>query len=113
LLSTNTLAQEISIRPSLRSLIVGGAIGGAVGSAAKLLRTPDKLTDPTSLFTVFLAVILSAIAIIFIARKSDAQAFISVEDFWGGLLIGFFVGYTGTELFSTLTKDIPTGRLPA
>jgi hypothetical protein len=103
-LSTNTVAQEISIRPSLRSIIIGGAIGGAVGSAARLLRFPDKLNDSTSLFTFGLAIILSAIAIIFIARKSDAQAFITVEDFWGGLLIGFFVGYTGTDYFEALTK---------
>jgi hypothetical protein len=103
-LSTNTAAQEISIRPSLRSIITGGAIGGAVGSAARLLRFPDKLNDPTSLFTFGLAIILSAIAIIFIARKSEAQAFVTVEDFWGGLLIGFFVGYTGTDYFEELTK---------
>jgi hypothetical protein len=59
------------------------------------------------LISIVLAVLLSAIAIIFMARKSDAQPFISVEDFWGGLLIGFLVGYTGTSFFSELTHIAP------
>ena len=59
------------------------------------------------LLSVVLAVLLSAIAIIFMARKSDAQPFISVEDFWGGLLIGFLVGYTGTSFFSEITHIEP------
>jgi len=42
-------------------------------------------------------------AIIFMARKSDAQSFVSIEDFWGGLLIGFLVGYTGTSFFESIT----------
>ncbi|HSF51191.1 MAG TPA: hypothetical protein VLA74_10565 [Nitrososphaeraceae archaeon] len=28
-------------------------------------------------------------------RKKDVQPFLTVEDFWGGLLLGFFVGYIG------------------
>jgi hypothetical protein len=55
------------------------------------------------------ATILAAIAIIFMVRKSDTQSFVSVEDFWGGVLIGFLVGYTGTEFFETLTKIRPNG----
>jgi hypothetical protein len=56
-----------------------------------------------------LAVILSAVAVIFMARKSDTQSFVSVEDFWGGVLIGFLVGYTGTGFFGTLTHVTPEG----
>jgi hypothetical protein len=109
---TNTVAHEIAIRPSVYDLIAGSSIGGVVGSVAKLLNSPHVIdlnavstaSVLSASFTILLAVILSAIAIIFVARKSDAQSFISVEDFWGGLLIGFFVGYTGTEFFSQLTK---------
>jgi hypothetical protein len=111
-LLTNTVAYEISIRPSIYSLIGGAMIGGVTGAMARLLKASaglhfDTLSWPvigTSGFAVVLAAILSAIAIIFVARKSDAQSFISVEDFWGGLLTGFFVGYTGTEFFGELTK---------
>jgi hypothetical protein len=50
---------------------------------------------------IFLAIILSGMAVVFLARKSDAQSFVSVEDFWGGMLMGFLVGYTGTSFFGT------------
>jgi hypothetical protein len=112
-LMTNTVSHEISIRPSVYSLIVGAAIGGISGAIARLLKASGQF-DLSSLtwsagvsggFALLLAVILSAVSIIFVARKSEAQSFISVEDFWGGLLIGFFVGYTGTEFFADLTRS--------
>jgi hypothetical protein len=42
-------------------------------------------------------------AIVFAARKTDAQSFVTVEDFWGGLLVGFLIGYSGTAAFSDIT----------
>jgi hypothetical protein len=42
-------------------------------------------------------------AIIFSARKAEAQSFVTVEDFWGGLLIGFLIGYSGTTIFAKIT----------
>jgi nitrate/nitrite transporter NarK len=54
--------------------------------------------------TLVTAIILSIIAIIFTARKSETQSFVSIEDFWGGLLIGFLIGYTGTSFFDNLTN---------
>jgi hypothetical protein len=112
-LMTNTVSHEIAIRPSVYSLIGGAAIGGISGAIARVLKASGQF-DLSSLtwsagvsgaFAVVLAVILSAVSIIFVARKSEAQSFISVEDFWGGLLIGFFVGYTGTEFFADLTRS--------
>ena len=104
---TNTVSHEISIRPSLFSVILGAAIGGLVGSIARLLqithsnKTPPEL--PVSLVGLLISVMLSSISVIFIARKSESQSFISVEDFWGALLIGFFVGYTGASFFEQVT----------
>jgi hypothetical protein len=106
----NTIAYEITIRPALKSLLFGTALGGMCGSVGRMLQIGgvnlEQVTWSSSLsflLSILLAVLLSAIAIIFMARKSDAQPFISVEDFWGGLLIGFLVGYTGTSFFSELT----------
>jgi hypothetical protein len=111
-LMTNTVSYEIAIRPSVYSLIGGAAIGRISGSVARLLKLTGQFDlsvitwsgGLSSGFTIALAVILSAVSIIFVTRKSEAQSFISVEDFWGGLLIGFFVGYTGTEFFSDLIR---------
>jgi hypothetical protein len=115
-LQTNTAAFEISIRPSIYSLIGGAVIGGITGSLARLLKTSSGFSASAvdwnivgnNSLAIGLAAILSAVAIIFVARKSDTQSFISVEDFWGGLLTGFFVGYTGTEFFSQLTNKVIT-----
>jgi len=110
-LLTNTIAHELAIRPSVYSVIIGAMLGGLVGSLARSLQTTPLMVWQnfttgdiiTSSITIMLAVILSAISVIFMARKSEAQAFVSIEDFWGGLLIGFLVGYTGTSFFEKLT----------
>lgn len=116
-LFTNTVAHELSIRPSVYSVLLGSGIGGFTGSVARLLQiTPtDKwqafssVDAFTSCTAVVLAVILSGIAVVFMARKSESQSFVSIEDFWGGLLIGFLVGYTGTSFFEQLTGVSPIG----
>jgi hypothetical protein len=110
---TNTISHELSMRASVWSIIAGSAFGGFVGSLARSIQLhPENLSavvrDAPSMI---LAVVLSGVAVIFLARKSDAQSIISVEDFWGGALIGFFVGYTGTSFFAELTKlPTPAGR---
>jgi hypothetical protein len=123
---TNTVAYELSIRPSVSSVIIGAGIGGFTGAIARLLQiTPTEKwqifssTDiVTFLITIVVTVILSGIAVVFMVRKSEAQSFVSVEDFWGGLLIGFLVGYTGTSFFEQLTGitnptlNVPSPKMP-
>ncbi|MFK8849115.1 hypothetical protein [Streptomyces sp. Ac-502] len=38
------------------------------------------------------------------ARKSSAQPFVAIEDFWGGAIIGFSVGYFGFQNFADMLK---------
>jgi hypothetical protein len=104
-LYANTTSYTVTIRAALWSIILGGAIGGAVGSCAKLLQDAKSLGGHagTSIGALLLAVILSGAAIIFSARKADAQTFVTVEDFWGGLLVGFLIGYSGTSAFHSIT----------
>lgn len=112
---SNTISHEISIRPSVRSMLFGAAGGGAIGAVSRVFQvTPSADIQQFGArdyinagISVVPAVILSCVAIIFMARKSDAQSFISVEDFWGGILIGFLVGYTGTSFFQQLTGFTP------
>lgn len=110
---SNTVSHPLQIRPSVGSMIVGATIGGLVGSVTRLLKvTPSlKQLSPDHLIAIIVAVSLSAIAVVFVARKSDNQSFITVEDFWGGLLIGFLVGYTGTSFFETITGYNENGRI--
>jgi hypothetical protein len=108
----NTISHELSIRASIFSVIAGSAIGGFIGGLARFLQvTPITRWQQeilTNIVTIIVAILLSIISIIFVARKSETQSFVSVEDFWGGILIGFLVGYSGTTFFESLTGIKPT-----
>lgn len=110
-LFSNTTSFTVPVKAALWNVMLGGVVGGAVGSVGRSLqdaKTLDTLMDSVNLApsigALILAVILSGAAIIFSARKSDAQSFVTVEDFWGGLLIGFLIGYSGTAAFSDITR---------
>ncbi|MEU0040500.1 hypothetical protein [Streptomyces sp. NPDC006333] len=108
---SNTTSFTVPVKAALWSVMLGGVTGGAVGSIGRSLQdaqTVDSLFSSNNLGPAvgafILAIILSGAAIIFSARKSDAQSFVTVEDFWGGLLVGFLIGYSGTAAFSDITR---------
>jgi hypothetical protein len=94
----DTVPYDLDIRASLGSTILGSAIGGFVGSLARSQDLSSWFTAPM-LFPALVSAILSIITVVAFARKSDAQPLVAVEDFLGGLLLGFVVGYTGNALF--------------
>ncbi|MER6064787.1 hypothetical protein [Streptomyces sp. NPDC001792] len=106
---SNTTSFTVPLKAALWNVMSGGAFGGAVGSVARSLQDAHSLSAlahqhlGTAISSLVLAVILSSAAIVFAARKSEAQSFITVEDFWGGVLIGFLIGYSGTAAFTELT----------
>jgi len=119
---TNSASQPLTIRAPITSVMTGAVIGGIVGYMASTLQTLSQapVGQPLVghwtplLVTLAVTVILSAMAVVFLARKSETQSLVSIEDFWGGLVIGFLVGYTGTKAFesfagiSSLVKGAPT-----
>ncbi|MGW5063581.1 hypothetical protein ACWEQ2_40985 [Streptomyces sp. NPDC004096] len=106
---SNTTSLTVPLKAALWNVMSGGALGGAVGSAGRSLQDAHSVSPlfhhylGTAIGSLVLAVILSTAAIVFAARKSEAQSFITVEDFWGGVLIGFLIGYSGTAAFTELT----------
>ncbi|MEV6007753.1 hypothetical protein AB0M29_13175 [Streptomyces sp. NPDC051976] len=106
---SNTTSLTVPLKAAMWNVMSGGALGGAVGSAGRSLQDAQSLNTlfehhlGTTIGSLVLAIILSTAAIVFAARKSEAQSFVTVEDFWGGLLIGFLIGYSGTAAFSDLT----------
>lgn len=108
-LYSNTCSYSLQVRAALWSVILGGVIGGIVGSFARSLQVGGKATAFSAadvnltISALLLSAILSGAAIIFSARKAEAQSFVTVEDFWGGLLIGFLIGYSGTTAFAKIT----------
>jgi hypothetical protein len=110
-LCSNTSSFNVQVRAALWSVILGGVIGGVVGSVARSLQgvggeTAFSGTHANSTIgALALSAILSGAAVIFSARKTEAQSFVTVEDFWGGLLIGFLIGYSGTAAFAKITAS--------
>lgn len=106
---SNTTSFVLPVRAALWKVMLGGAVGGAAGSIARSLQDLQNggafgdLAQGTAVGALLLAVILSGVAIVFAARRAPAQTFVTVEDFWGGLLVGFLIGYSGTVVFSDLT----------
>jgi hypothetical protein len=99
---TNTANQLMTIRAPITSVMVGAIIGGMAGFGAKGLQDLQAIPPveaPLAWTGWLLTPILSAMAVVFLARKSETQSMVSVEDFWGGLVIGFLVGYGGATAF--------------
>ncbi|MFL6401359.1 MAG: hypothetical protein ACJ72J_17510 [Nitrososphaeraceae archaeon] len=51
---------------------------------------------------IIVNLILGFIAGIVLMRRKDVQSFITIEDLWGGILIGFIVAYTGRQFLEGL-----------
>ena len=118
---TNSASQDLTIRAPITSVMSGSILGGVAGYLAKFLQeysTGLKGINLATNWVVFLltlavTVILSAMAVVFLARKSETQSLLSIEDFWGGLVIGFLVGYTGTSAFESFAGISATGAAVA
>lgn len=108
---TNAANQPLTIRAPITSVMAGAVAGGLAGYLASTLQKLNQASPGQPLIgnwtplilTLIVTVILSAMAVVFLARKSETQSLISIEDFWGGLVIGFLVGYTGTKAFESLS----------
>lgn len=109
-LYSNTTPFTVQVRAALWSVILGSVFGGVIGSIARSLQGEGgavAFSGPHANSTIgalLLAAILSGAAVLFSARKSDTQSFVTVEDFWGGLLVGFLIGYSGTAAFAKITN---------
>jgi hypothetical protein len=100
---SGTISYEQRIAAPLPSVALGSIAGAATGSILKSLTQHQPGTE--SLFLPLIVAMLSSIAVtIAFARKVSAQPIISIEDFWGGSLIGFSVGFFGFEQFYDMFK---------
>jgi uncharacterized membrane protein YeaQ/YmgE (transglycosylase-associated protein family) len=98
----------ISIKAPLRSILIGANLGAMFGFLARQIK--DKSLLPPSFqvsnFTIGIlgAFVMATIATVAFARKQSAQGFITIEDFYGGFLIGALVGYFGVEYFEQVIQ---------
>jgi hypothetical protein len=116
-----TIKAEVNIQVRLEAIAIGALLGGLAGSMIRQLgdngrvlliynatfdainSTPsDKVEIFNGMMIIFISVIFSIAAVIAFARKAAAQKIISIEDFYGGFLIGFLVGLQGPEFAKQL-----------
>lgn len=107
----HTFQVRFTLRPPLFANGIGAIVGSLVGPIARGLRDQGPLffssVDIAFAAGVTLTAILSVVAVIYSSRKTgEAQPIVTVEDFWGGLLVGFLMGFLGNEFFGKL---VPLG----
>ncbi len=91
----DTVRSELTIQADLMAVVAGAIFGGIVGFIVRYFTFAEPKPSPFPGF--LLAVILSAMLVVAFARKSGVQKIVTIEDFFGGLFLGFVVGYSNPE----------------
>lgn len=103
---TGTIPYQLNIQAALGSIAAGSVTGAALGTLVRSLAQPAASLTSAHLLGILPALAVSVMAsiavVVAFARKSSAQPLVSIEDFWGGLVIGFTVGYFGFQTFFRL-----------
>jgi len=101
---TATVPYELNIRATLRAVVIGAAVGAVVGALLKSLSVPagPESDLPATIRALTVGILASTAVVIALGRRQSAQPFISIEDFWGGLIVGFSVAFFGFDQFSSL-----------
>lgn len=96
----DTVPFSLSIRAATASSLIGAILGGILGT---VVNPKVELTDIQSAMRIFLtSSIFAVIIVVAFARKNNVQQIVSVEDFWGGIFIGFLVGYSGETFINSV-----------
>jgi hypothetical protein len=93
---SQVISSGFDIKPPLKAMVIGSTLGGILGTVARLLTLPES--EPF-LISIGASIVMSLIATIALSRKTGSQGFITVEDFFGGFVIGALIGYGGPEYF--------------
>lgn len=99
-LNTDIIEYTMQVRASPLSMILGALVGGFGGWwMNEKSATPFDLTGIVSLVG---SLFLSSMVVVLLSRKKDIQSLVTVEDFWGGIVIGFLTAYSGPKLIRAL-----------
>lgn len=78
-----------------------------------LIQQPSPSALIAWLIALLGSILLGILLVIAFARKKDTQPLISVEDFWGGIFIGFLAGYQGQALLDQVIKPASQATPPS
>jgi hypothetical protein len=101
---TSVFDISFAMRPPLRANMTGAVAGAILGSVAQRLRDQGGgffiSAGLGELSAVALAIILSIVAVVYASRRGgEGQPILTIEDIWGGLIVGFLMGYLGHSFF--------------
>ena len=107
-----TIPYSLDIQASQMSMIGGAVLGSVFGVLASEVNALFNGNWVKTAPKMLLSAIISGFAVIAFARKAGVQPIIAVQDFWGGMLIGFLVGYSGTQVLGDLFSGADVSTLP-
>lgn len=117
----DTINYQFGVKASFFSILAGSVIGSFIGfmlkdifdekSIIKCIQDPSAITLLEMFFKLLGNSLIGIVAVIAFARKKDAQPFLTIEDFWGGLFVGVVSGYVGKSFLddSIIPTDLGTG----
>ena len=103
-----TIAYQANLRATMAAVALGAIVGAVMGSTVKNLNALQGFGSTSAMFYTYLVSTIASVAVVIaFARKATAQSFVSIEDFWGGSLIGFSVRFFGFDAFLHLFQPNP------
>ena len=94
---------DLRIYASLQGMLGGTILGSVLGNFA-VSEFRYGIDTPISILS---SIVFGFVAGIILMRRKDIQAFITIEDFWGGILVGFTIGLLGKEVVINLLTSNP------
>ncbi len=101
--NSDTIQKTLQVRASLVAVALGAAAGALVGWIISRIDAGEQFGWEVgavprflqNIFSLLATLLLAMMSVIVIARKKDTQPVVSVEDIWGGVVVGFLVAYSG------------------
>lgn len=99
-----TTKHQLKVRGALLAMLAGACVGGGAGWFVRRVFVspgPWNYADiPGCIATALVAMGLTTL----FERRTNAEPFISIGDFFGGLALGFVLGYMGPDAMNTYAK---------
>jgi hypothetical protein len=106
----DTVKTALNIKAPISALAMGAIPGAIAGSLLRHFKDGKVTADlsPDSLLSLAIStlagMLIALVLVVAFARKKDAQPFLSVEDFYGGIFIGFLAGYNSYALLDAVSS---------
>lgn len=109
--NVDTIPFALTIKPGRIAPIIGGVFGSLVGAVVKIFSQPETISLLSStqiLMSIAVLIVFGFVIIVGLSRRDDHKQGL-VNDYLGGFLFGFFIGYLGDAFVQNLLNMIMPG----